>query len=114
LSVSSILHGRGSAADASVIDTFQRTGELRFSQYIEARYPIFRRENTQLEAFVGGAIALAGQGETFYTTRNGINFIGLQYRTVVQIGNIRLPVQATPACNPNAKHAFMEVAINFF
>ena len=56
----------------------------------------------------------AGADNTCYTMPNGINFPVLKFQKTVSIGEYTLPVQATPAWNPNAKHAYMEVAINFF
>lgn len=113
VSASTILYGRDSEIieDPNVIE---RTGRLRYTSYVEARYTILKKETYELQGFIGGAIALRGTEDTFYTSRNGINFIGLQYHKVVKIGEYSIPVQATPAWNPNADHAYMEVAISFF
>lgn len=114
LSTSTIVLGRDSDFVGSEPTTVvTRTGDLRYTTYIEGRYTIFNEKNHQLQAFIGGAIALAGEGETFYSNRNAINFVGLSYARNVRIGNFIIPVQATPAVNPNAGHAFMELAINF-
>lgn len=63
---------------------------------------------TALLIFSLAGMALAEKKEE----RVELNF--RQYQMVVQVGDYKIPVQATPAWNPNAKHAFMEVAINFF
>lgn len=112
LSASTILHGRDSESVEAPL--FQRSGDLRYSTYLEARYVVLKRESYQLQAFLAGAIALNGAEDTFYTTRSGINFLGLQFLKEVHIGDYTIPVQATPAWNPNAKHAYMEIAITFF
>lgn len=115
LSASTILLGRDSEfIGAEPTTFFERTGDLRYTTYIEGRYTIINTANYQLQAFLGGAIAFSGARETFYTNRSGVNFVGVTYYKVLEIWNYRIPVQATPAWNPNAEHAYMEVALSFF
>ena len=68
----------------------------------------------QLQVFLGGAFALSGASDTFYSSRNGINFVGLQYNKVLEIGKYKIPVHAIPAWNPDADHAYMEIGISLF
>jgi hypothetical protein len=114
LSASTILHGRDSEMSPTLSDPYQRTGLLRYTTFIETRYPLVRNPQYELDGFIAGSVALAGATETFYANRRGINFVGVQFRKTVKFGNYSIPVQATPAWNPNAGHAFLEVAITFF
>lgn len=115
LSASTILLGRDSEfIGAEPTTFFERTGNLRYTTYFEGRYTLINAPAYQLQAFVGAAVALSGAGDNFYANRSGINFVGLTYNRIIQIGNFKIPVQATPAWNPNAEHAYMEIAVSFF
>lgn len=112
LAASTIVHGR----DSDMIDEefLERSGRLRYTTYIEATYTVLKNEQAQLQIFVGGALALSGVEETFYANKNSINFAGLHYQRTITINDYAIPVQLTPAWNPNADHAYMEVAISLF
>lgn len=114
ISTSTILHGRDSAPMPSELDPFRRRGVLRYTSYIEGTYTFVKNDKYTLSGFVGGSVALSGAETTFYTSQNAINFVGFTYSKVLDLGGYMLPVRATPAWNPDAGHAFMEIAISFF
>lgn len=115
ISASTIIHGRDSEQQTVRIDPFfERTGQLRYTTYLEARYTILQGDSFKLQGFIGGSLALSGATENFYASRQGVNFVGFQYHKTAVISNYEFPIIITPAYNPNAKHAFMEVAIRLF
>jgi len=114
VAVSTIIHGRDSEFMSIPENPYLRSGDLRYSTYMEARYNVIERDKYQFTVFVGGAFSLRGAEDTFYTSKPGLNFMGFTFNKKVEIGEFEFPIQATPAWNPDANRGFFEIAVSFF
>lgn len=102
LSWSTIMFGRDRSAD----NTAQK-----YSTFVYAEYPVYKKDGWQVDAGVGGAFALnkAGDDHHFYGTTPGIVHTQLKVSRDLKIGFYTLPVHVMGMWNPQSDKAFFQI-----
>lgn len=102
LSWSTILFGRDRSADNK---------EQKYTSFVYAEYPIYRKDGWTVDAGVGGAFALneAGEKQHFYGNTAGIIHTQLKVSHDLKIGSYTLPVHAMGLWNPQSQKAYFQI-----
>lgn len=103
LSWSTILFGRDRSAD----NTAQK-----YSTFVYAEYPIYKKDGWMVDAGVGGAFALnkAGDNQHFYGHTPGIVHTQLKVSRNLKIGSsYTLPIHVMGMWNPQSEKAYFQI-----
>ena len=102
LSWSTIMFGRDRSAD----NTSQK-----YSTFVYAEYPIYRKEKWTVDAGVGAAFAMnkAGEKQNFYGNTSGIVHAQLKVSHDLKIGSYTIPVHAMGLWNPQSQKAYFQI-----
>lgn len=107
--LSTILFGQAGdhviATDGSVSNSY--------SNYAELNYRLLQNNNTQINAFVGGAFSLATE-KTFYSDRPAIVNLGFTLTKKLSIFNKGIPVSGTAFWNPYTGLGALQIDISLF
>ena len=83
----------------------------KYSTFVYAEYPIYKKEGWKVDAGVGGAFALnkAGEDAHFFGTTAGIVHVSLQASHDLKIGKYTIPVYAKGMWNPQSDKAYFQL-----
>lgn len=104
LSWSTVIFGRDRSSD----NTHQK-----YSTFLYAEYPIYRKDEWNVQIGAGAAFALnsAGEESHFYGTGAGIVHASLQVSRNLQLGRYSLPVYARCMWNPQSELSYFQLGI---
>lgn len=111
LSVSTIVAGRDFYTDTNG-DT-----KSRYSTYVEANVPVYKKDDQRLNFGVAGAFALANGDDMdahFYGSEANLVNVYLQYSKNITVLKHTMPVSAYAMYNPELKIGGLQFAINLF
>ena len=102
LSWSTILFGRDRSADNE---------HQKYSTFVYAEYPVYRKDGWRIDAGGGGAFALnrAGEKAHFYGDKPGFIHAQLKVSHDLHIGSYHIPLHATALWNPQASKAYFQI-----
>lgn len=102
LSWSTIMFGRDRSADNT---------EQKYSTFVYAEYPVYKKDGWQVDAGVGGAFALnkAGEKQNFYGETSGVVHTQLKVSYDLKIGSYTVPVHAMGMWNPQSEKAYFQI-----
>ena len=83
----------------------------KYSTFVYAEYPIYKKEGWKVDAGVGGAFALnkAGEDAHFFGTTAGIVHVSLQASHDLKIGKYTIPIYAKGMWNPQSDKAYFQL-----
>ena len=83
----------------------------KYSTFVYAEYPVYKKDGWQVDAGVGEAFALnrAGDDHHFYGTTPGIVHTQLKVSRDLKIGSYTLPVHVMGMWNPQSDKAFFQI-----
>ena len=102
MSWSTVIFGRDRSSDNE---------HQKYSTFVYAEYPIYKKEGWKVDAGVGGAFALnkAGEDAHFFGTTAGIVHVSLQASHDLKIGKYTIPVYAKGMWNPQSDKAYFQL-----
>lgn len=102
LSWSTIMFGRDRSADNT---------RQKYSTFVYAEYPIYRKDGWTVDAGVGAAFALnkAGEKQNFYGNTAGIVHTQLMVSHDLRLGSYTIPVHAMGLWNPQSQKAYFQI-----
>lgn len=102
LSWSTIMFGRDRTSD---------NAHQKYSTFVYAEYPVYKKGGWQMDAGLGGAFAIneAGEKANFYGTGSGIVHAQLKVSRNLKIGSYTIPVHAMGMWNPQSEQAFFQI-----
>lgn len=105
LSWSTIMFGRDRSSDNS---------QQKYSTFVYAELPIYKKDGWIMEAGVGGAFALheAGEKAHFYGDTPGVVHAQLKVSRELHIGSYNIPVHVMGMWNPQADKAYLQIGLH--
>lgn len=102
LSWSTVIFGRDRSSDNE---------HQKYSTFVYAEYPVYKKDGWKVDAGVGGAFALnkAGEDAHFFGTTTGIVHVSLQASHDLKIGKYTIPVYAKGMWNPQSDKAYFQL-----
>lgn len=107
LSWSTILFGRDRNAENTA---------NKYSTFCYAEYPLFNKDQWQIDAGVGGAFALnkAGSKSHFYGKTSGIVHTSLKATYKLKVLKHEMPVHTWMVWNPQTKQGYFQIGMQLF
>jgi len=84
-----------------------------YSNYVELKYRFFKDDDTQINAFAGGAFSFVTD-ETFYSSRPDFVNVGINMTQDVRLFSKSLPVTGTAFWNPHTGIGALQIDIMLF
>ena len=102
LSWSTIMFGRDRSADNT---------KQKYSTFVYAEYPVYRKDGWTVDAGAGGAFAInkAGGKPNFYGNTSGIVHTQLKVSHDIKIGSYTLPIHVMGMWNPQSQKAYCQI-----
>ena len=102
LSWSTIMFGRDRSADNK---------SQKYSTFVYAEYPVYKRDGWRVDVGAGGAFALhkAGEEAHFYGNTPGVVHTELRVSHDLRIGSYTIPIHATGLWNPQTQKAYFQL-----
>lgn len=107
LSFNTIIFGR----DRNLDNT-----ENKYSSFISAEYPVYKKEDLEVRGRVGYGFALnhAGEKSNFFAKRDGFNEISLIVSKSFTIAGYKLPVGIWGTWNPIGNNAYLQFSVQAY
>lgn len=107
LSWNTVLFGR---------DRNKENTENKYSYFASAEYPLYKKENLQINGRIGYASALnkAGEKNNFFSSKSGISEVSLIVSNMIPIMGYKLPIGIWAMWNPIDNHAYLQFSAKIY